>query len=340
MRFFREQRYPALACLILGLGIGFLSGYSSGKVGVENAIKQSLQPINESGTSYKFVRPLLAYRTPEATLFGEYISLKADLQARADKTKSTGASRVSIYFRDLDAAQWIGIDQQDSYYPASLLKVPTMIAYYKEAEVNPSILRETLSYDPRIMPSESFSAPSVLVPSNLYSVKDLIRSMIIDSDNGATFTLLSRINPNFLHAVYVALGIPDPGDNSADYQISARTYGLFFRVLYNASYLSPDYSEQALKLLSQTTFTEGLVAGVPEGTQVAHKYGEHILSENGLAKGVELSDCGIIYYPAHPYLLCVMTSAASESSAQGIIADISRIAYTAVSEHYAATTSK
>lgn len=321
--------------VVVLLGIGFIAGYAFGRDGVMNSIKQSFTPIKEKGTSYTFVHPLLAYRTPEATVLGDYVGLKNSFQTIVDaETGSRRVSRMAVYFRDLDAGRWVGINQNDTYYPASLLKVPITIAYFKEAEENPSVLNQVITYDPSVIPNDPFNATSTLVAGRPYSVNELINHMITDSDNGATFTLLNHINPEFLHASYVALGIPDPGDDSANYQISARTYALFFRVLYNTTYLSPAFSERALKLLSEATFTNGLDAGVPKGTLVAHKFGEHVLSQNGVTQGVELSDCGIIYYPAHPYLLCVMTSASDISAAENSIAKISTTAYAAVAEQY------
>ena len=323
--------------------VGIILGYFGGKWGTNNvpsSVEQSLVPIEEKGTSYSFVHPLLAYRVPEATVFGDYVSLKSSLQKIIDSAVSDGnATRVSVYFRDLDAGRWVGINQDATYYPASLLKVPTMIALYKEAEGNTSLFSQSVVYDPKVLPTDPFTAPSGLVVGRSYSIESLIGSMITDSDNGATFTLLNRINPDFLNAAYTSLGIQDPGDDSANYKISARTYGLFFRVLYNATYLSSGYSERALKLLSQATFADGLVAGVPKGTAVAHKYGNHILSQNGSVTGVELSDCGIVYYPSHPYLLCVMTSSYNAPMASKIIANISRVSYSAVSDRYATTPS-
>jgi beta-lactamase class A len=322
-----------LACLVGGVG-GYLIGEHASDAAL-SSIGSSLGPILEQGTSYTFVHPLLGARTPEATLVGDYVPLKDDLQRIVDIASGTSASRAAVYFRDLDAGLWIGINQNDTYYPASLLKVPTMIALYKESEEDPSVLDETAVYDPSVLPNAPFDAPSALAPGTAYSVKALIGKMITDSDNGATFTLLARIDPDFLHQVYVALGVQDPGDNSVDYQISARTYGLFFRILYNATYLSPAYSEQALKLLSQATFKDGLVAGVPKGTAVAHKFGEHVLASGTTATGVELSDCGIVYYPSHPYLLCVMTAAKDEATAASTIASISKTTYAAVDVRYA-----
>lgn len=218
-----------------------------GVLQVETAVKESLQPIKETGTSYAFVRPLLAYRTPEATELGEYTSLKNTYVSASTAAARSGVSRVSIYFRDLDAGRWVGVNQDDMYYPASLLKVPTMIVYYKEAEENPYLLKNTAAYDPRVDPEVPFGATSTLVAGQTYTIQNLIKSMIVDSDNGATFTLLNRINQNYLNGVYTALGIPDPGDNSAEYKISARMQTLFFRILYNATYLSSEYSERSAK---------------------------------------------------------------------------------------------
>jgi len=331
---FLKQNHFSILLLLLGFGFGFWMGHAGGASQVEAAIKESLQPIKESGTAYRFVHPLLAYRTPEAVQMGEFVELKDSYVSLDRSAKREGVSRLSVYFRDLETGRWVGLNQDDAYYPASLLKVPTMIALYKQAEENPSLLRDTMPYDPSVAPEVPFGMPSVLVPWRSYSVQELINRMIVDSDNGATFTLLNRINWDYLHGVYVALGIPDPGDDSLNYKLSPRMQALFFRILYNATYLSSGYSERALELLTKTTYTKGLVAGVPQGVIVAHKYGEHVLAEGAKVQGIELSDCGIVYYPGHPYVLCVMTSAGDVSSAEKIIAQVSSITYDAVAKQY------
>jgi beta-lactamase class A len=332
----------AALVLIIGIGVGFVIGYGIKMFSDErfiSSIQSTFTPIEEKGSDYAFIHPLLAYRTPEATLLGDYTGLLSSLQSIiSTATSSGGATRVSVYFRDLDAGKWVGVNQDATYHLASMLKVPVLFAYMKEADEDPSVFAQSIAYDPSVIPDTPFEATSTLVAAQSYSIKDLITHMIVDSDNGATFTLLNAINPDFFHSVYTSLGIQDPGDNSGNYQISARTYGLFFRILYNATYLTPAASEQALKLLSQATFTDGLVAGVPAGTTVAHKYGEYVLAQNNVATGVELSDCGIVYYPAHPYLLCVMTSAVDVPTAEGIIANISRASYAAVAKQYPAAT--
>ena len=78
-------------------------------------------------------------------------------------------------------------------------------------------------------------------------------------------------------------------------------------------------SEKALGLLQKSEFHKGLVAGVPSGTIVAHKFGER----DGLTIGEkQLHDCGIIYYPGNPYLLCVMTRGDNFDELAGVVFDV------------------
>src|SRR6185436_5295057 len=90
-----------------------------------------------------------------------------------------------------------------------------------------------------------------------------------------------------------------------------QNYSHLFRALYNGTYLSHDASEKALELLSRTKFSDGIVAGVPKETTVSHKFGERTLSLNTSSIN-ELHDCGIVYYPGHPYFLCIMTKGTSD----------------------------
>jgi beta-lactamase class A len=155
--------------------------------------------------------------------------------------------------------------------------------------------------------------------------------MIVESDNGATYTLIDNIESNVLNEVYSDLGITHPEEDSANYQIATRTYALFFRVLFNATYLRREYSEQALELLVRATYRDGLNALLPKDLTVAHKFGEHVVSsDRKTPEGIELHDCGIVYYPEHPYLLCVMTRAKEQSDAESMIQQISKEVYETV----------
>lgn len=92
-------------------------------------------------------------------------------------------------------------------------------------------------------------------------------------------------------------------------------------------------SEKALKYLAQSDFKAGLVAGVALNIPVAHKFGEYILL-HGNSEIKQLHDCGIIYYPQSPYLLCIMSCANSFEFLDETIRDISRAVFEEVDHQH------
>ncbi|MBX4204972.1 MAG: class A beta-lactamase-related serine hydrolase [Candidatus Doudnabacteria bacterium] len=288
-----------------------------------------IKSIRENNSRYHYINPLLAYDLPESQDLGEYSELHKKLTDLVEDEKSSGkADDISVYFRG-NQGRWLGVNENERYYPASLLKVVVMMAYYDQAQSDPSILGRAIIYSPQIQSQvvdSEFNTPSSLKLNISYKVDDLIRYMIVDSDNGATYTLLDSLNDNKLDQIYSDFGLQGPNDNSA-YEISTRNYSLFFRILYNATYLNREFSEKALSLLSQTKFKDGLLAGLPSGTAVAHKFGEHVLNDDkGNQIGVELHDCGLVYGRQN-YLLCVMTRGKNVDELKNVIKDISALVY-------------
>ena len=243
--------------------------------------------------------------------------------------KTSGLSDASVFLYDLNRGRWIGVNQNDKYNPASMLKVVIMTAYLKESEENPDILNGYLTYTKtidNIIKQNVFNTPPELKIGQSYQVSDLINKMIIDSDNGSESLLLSGVGQNNLYAIYNALNIENPSGNN-DFTISPRAYSLFLRVLYSATYLNAADSEKALDILSKTTFNDGLVAGISDNIVISHKFGEYIVAQNNQPQQIELHDCGIIYYPKNPYLLCVMTKGNNLDNLKSTIKNISSLVY-------------
>jgi hypothetical protein len=331
MNFFKTLRKDYLLIALAGLIIGGPVGYAMSSKAHQNQAKELLgqvKSVRENNKDYQFINPLLAYDLPETKDLNQFTPLKDKIQKVIDSNIDSGnADNISMYFRS--GGHWVGINEDDQYDPASLMKVVTMIAYYKQADTDTAILAKQLKYSndvQSLISDSSFKSQSKLHLGQLYSVSDLIDSMIRDSDNGAALTLLAAMDPSYLDEVFSDLGLPVPTADS-EYRISPKAYSLFFRVLFNSTYLSRTRSEQSLALLAQAYYKDGLVAGVPVGTKVAHKFGEYILTENGRPAEVELHDCGLIYGPPKTYYLCVMTKGQNIQKLQEIIKEISNVAY-------------
>ena len=329
MKFWQNKYLKIFGLVVLGFGAGFWFS-RTGKVQSGELNLDGLTPIKAAQTEYDLIQPLLGYRIPKSVGEAEYADFIAKTNHLIDNAKKQGGLiKASVYLRDLTDNHWAGIAEQDKYEPASLLKVVVMMVYLKKSETDPGLLKKELLYNQKD-PVKDFDSESNLVYGNKYSVDELISDMIINSDNGALNTLLDSSDGREIQNFYNLLNLPDYGGAGSDYTISTQTYSLFFRILFNATYLNYADSEKALKLLSQAKFDKGLKAGLPSGVTVAHKFGEHVVGQGGQVTEAGLHDCGIIYYPEHPYLLCVMTLGKEWEPLTKLVGQISQTAYDAI----------
>jgi beta-lactamase class A len=326
----------------------FLVGVAVTWIYFTNQHPQTSTQIRLSDTTDKLISPLLYTEVPESLSYPAYTPLKNSLIAYASSATASGKlSDYSVYYRDLNSSHWVGLNIDEKFSPASMLKVASLIAVYHVSESFPAFLTGEIHIDnskTQLDDSQDFYPPAnPISPGQTYSVKDLLSHMIIDSDNNAAEVLSEYVGTAATQQTFADLKVPEPTSNTDDSDTSQQ-YSHLFRVLYNASYLTQNDSEAALELLSQTTFTQGLVAGVPSGTTVAHKFGERTINyvasaTSSAASSVvhELHDCGIVYYPGHPYFLCVMTKGSDFPTLANTIAGISKIVWTNVQIIYPAS---
>jgi beta-lactamase class A len=308
-------------------------------------VQSPVQIRLSSNSNYKLIDPVLYTEVPENLSYPAYTPLKNALTTYTNADVSKGKlSDFSVYYRDLNSSQWVGLNTNEKFSPASMLKVATLVAAYHVSEsFSPFLSGQVHIVDSgnQSNDAQDFYPPgNPIVPGQTYSIQDLISHMIIDSDNNADVALNAYVGSGAIRQTLNDLKVPEPASNTDDSDTS-QEYSHLFRVLFNASYLTQNDSEQALELLSKTTFTQGLVAGVPSGTTVAHKFGERTINYTASATSTtatsvvhELHDCGIVYYPGHPYFLCVMTKGGDFPTLANTIADISKIVWTNVQKLY------
>jgi len=305
---------------------GFIVGFLFQKF-TENttSLKETRMP-----RGYTFISPLL-----ECEGFDNHYTQTAKLKHQLEESvedleSNTGISDISIYYRDLNNGPWVGINEQELFSPASLIKVPLLIGYLKSADIDPKILERTLTTPALLNYTDQNFIPTNKLSSNTeYTVLELLRQMIQQSDNNAYDMLLSAFDNNELIEIYQELGVDisraktDPAGNI----LTLRNYASFFRILYNSTYLSPVMSEKALFILSATNFENGIDGGIPNNVLTAHKFGERLYVKTGEK---QLHDCGIVYATIKPYLLCIMTRGTDFYELSKAIQEVSRITYSFV----------
>ena len=326
----KELRWVVGHALLFGIASFVLGWYMHAGIG------RIIAPQTLRLSGYQFIDPLLLCNVNNSNVYSENTLLSKEIQTILDANKRSGTlSKASVYFADFKDGTWANVYGDEQYYPSSLGKIPLMMAYYQMAESASGILQQQLLYplgSVDLNQMQDLQPKEAIVPGHSYTVEQLIEYMIKYSDNNAAALLDANISPGTLSRVYGDLGIPSEGSVNIlnlDF-ITAHQVSTLFRVLYNATYLSRDYSEKALRLLSQSSFTEGLTAGVAPNTVVSHKLGLVSIAPNNVTTEHELHDCGIIY-ASDPYLLCVMTrGAAPLPQMETVISQISNVAYGSV----------
>lgn len=320
------RRFALIGVVFLvGAGVGILAGR-----GTSGGNPGTFSETRESG--WRFISPLLECDMGGATGKG-LVPFGSALGELVRKEIASGALlAAAVYYRDLMNGPWFGANETEGFVPASLLKVPLMMAYYRDAERDHALLGRKLAF------TKKFAGPSNTVQTvapeaeiqvgNEYTVGELIECSIKYSDNQAASLLLEHANRDTLRELFRRLEVPDVFLGGGDRRLSAKQYATFFRILYNASFLSREMSEKALKLLSEAGFREGLVAGVPPQVLVAHKFGE----AGSMVTARQIHDCGIVYHAVRPYLLCVMTRGKDFDRMTDAIREISAFVWKSVDE--------
>lgn len=324
--------------LVFMLLIGFIIGLFSSKGLLGNRANNEIKALRLSG--YKFINPLLACdasdeeSSPQLELLAKKVK-----QLISSKQSSNTIDSASVYFRDYNRGESVSVNPEEKFYPASLSKIPMMIALYKMAESDRGILDKKTLWDDKTdyNATQEIKPKELLQSGNSYTNQEAVEKMIKYSDNNAFYFLAKQISPEVYRATYSDLRIPlrTSENEPADF-LAAKDFSYFLRVLYNSTYLKREYSEKALEMLSSVDFKEGITKQLPAETMVAHKYGlKSNFDGTTPSNSNELHDCGFVYGKQKPYLLCVMTkSSSSLTQSENTIAEISELVYKTVGNNY------
>ena len=212
---------------------------------------------------------------------------------------------VGLYFEYLPTGANIVVNNDRAMWPASLIKIPVAMAVMKKVEQGEWELDNQLvilDEDKDASFGELYKEPT----GTTMTIRDLLHATLVDSDNTAHFVLLRNLDADELEHVFIHLGLETvledlkkkPEDATEDNRMTAKTYSVFFRSLYNATYLSVENSQLFLQFLTEGP-TEYGRSGIPTEIVFAHKTG--VRSEDKV-----WADAGIVYLDRRPYLVTIM----------------------------------
>lgn len=319
--------YIILLLLIISLGA---NGYFAWK-------KMQLSSA-QATVDFPLLNPLLAYlqydsaEERRANTIVSFVTLRQEIEGfLADKKPQVG-----VYVEDFNTGTWLGINEKQKFIPASLIKVAFAMAALKKVDRGVWTMDTPLLLQPKYK-NKKYGELWKLPDFTDVPLSKVIEEMIVASDNTAVSMIYYSLTKEERDDVFYHIGQRNPDENPEfPYVVefySPKELATAYRVLYNSSFLTRTKSQYLLELLSRTQFRQEIPRGIPSSIAVAHKIGEATSATTKELLPVSFHDCGIVYYPQRPYLICVMTEGIEIKQASEVIADISTKVYRYIDEY-------
>jgi len=264
----------------------------------------------------------------------------AQVRAEVDALIAASGAEVAVAWRPLDAkpGEQILIRPELRFHAASTMKVPVMIELFRQAELGMRRL------DDKVLVTNQFTSIMDGSPYELsatedsdgetykamgrrLSYRDLVDAAITASSNLATNILIEHLRPSNVQAtidtmgalgMQVLRGVEDQKAFDAGKNNTTDAHGLLvlFEAIGRGTAVSPKASAAMIDILKRQKFNDGIPAGLPAGTPVAHKTGWITRIHH---------DAGIVY-AARPYVLVILTRGITDRAVSAKLqADISRV---------------
>ena len=256
-----------------------------------------------------------------------------------NQIQKSGAD-VGVAFRTLDGkVEWFW-RADDVFHAASTMKIPVMIELFHQVREGKLKLDDALPVknefhslaDDSIFtldPADDSETDLYKAVGQTRTLSQLCELMITVSSNLATNLLVEKLGVENIRATVHALhadgmnvlrGVEDNKayEKGMNNTTTARGLLILLEAIAKGQAVDPDSSQQMAEILARQKFNEGIPAGLPPGTRVAHKTGELTKIHH---------DAAIVYAP-RPFVLVILVRGLAESKeSAALMADITRRIY-------------
>ena len=220
------------------------------------------------------------------------------LQAIADEIARL-PGHLGFYYKNLVTGCECGVNENDAFLAASVIKFPVFLYLLKYADLNERLLVEQTDKVPGCGALSLFTGPVET------DIRTLCRLMIDISDNTATNRLIRHCTIPALNAFFLSLGLEktclrrflfdaEASARGLENTICPREMGNLLELLYRKEFVSPEISRYALDVLLDQQICHKLDGKLGGVLPIAHKTGEDENLSN---------DAGIVFAP-QPFVLC------------------------------------
>jgi len=291
----------------------FLLGVSAGAV-----VSGLFGSSNNNSYTYDYLAKRIQIDNPNNVKIN-FTTLRYELESYLNSLENNG-SNVSVYYEYLPSGVSININEKNEAVAASLMKLPIVMNTYKAAELGKINLDDKLTLKQEWLNSDYGDLYKKGAGYQI-TIREAASLTLKNSDNTALLAIWDTVSKIDLDNEDQALFYLDVDYNvlkDESVLIGARSYSSILKCLYLSCFNSKDDSNEILRELTKSSFSDRLTKYLPVNIKVAHKIGTFSQKYQ--------SDCGVFYIPKENYVLCVMVQGTDPESSS-IIADISQKVY-------------
>jgi beta-lactamase class A len=250
---------------------------------------------------------------------------------------------VGVAFRTLDGkTEWF-YHADDSFHAASTMKVPVMIELYRQVQAGKLKLSDPLTIHNefhsivdaspyKLDPSDDSETELYKAEGQTRTLTELCELMITVSSNLATNLIIEKLGVENIRAIvhslnadgmHVLRGVEDTKafEKGLNNTTTARALQILLASIADNTAAGPEASQQMLAILERQKFNEGIPAGLPPGTKVAHKTGEITKIHH---------DAAIVFAPRPFVLVILVRGLPNIKDSSALMADISSLLFQSV----------
>jgi beta-lactamase class A len=264
----------------------------------------------------------------------------ASLDADVRRLIEASGAEAAVALRTLDGRDELLIDVDRVFHAASTMKVPVMIELFRQAKAgmlsldDPLAIRNTFKsivdgspYELSVGDDSDREVYAAI--GKTLTLRQLCEAMITVSSNFASNLLIERLGVENIRRTVTALGadgmhvlrgVEDQKafDKGLNNTTTARGLLVLMEKLAKGEAVDPKSDAEMIAILKRQKFNDGIPAGLPKGTEMAHKTGTITRIHH---------DAGVVYAP-RPYVLIVLVRGLDEQKASAaLMAGISKVVY-------------
>lgn len=262
----------------------------------------------------RFTRPAIVAQQPQQLAPP---ATEAGLQAILREADLPGGT-LGVYVRNLPTGASASLNADRPFPAASLIKVPIMVEVFKQQRL------KRFSWDDQLVVGrEHWTDGSGVLQARVgdsLSIGELLRLMIVQSDNIAANMLTDLVGVDNINQTMAAMGLKntrmvDRFRENAMPTTSAEDMGHLLELIATGRLVDAQTSEEAVRLMEQRQAQAWLADGLPWWGKLAHKWGDLPHARH---------DAGIIYTPRNQIVIVVLTENGTPAVAAEQIGQISR----------------